>query len=330
MNKTSDQPIDLSIVIPMRNEALVIDELFKSLLPVLRSTGKTYEVICVNDGSTDDTLERLLGQQSKDRTIGVIDLSRGFGKEAALTSGIDHARGRAVVVMDADLQNPPEVIPKLIAKWEEGFEVVYGARRSRDRDGWLKRTTSEAFYAVFNKLSDTQLPPDAGDFRLMDRAVVDALRALPEHSRFMKGIFAWVGFRQVGVPYDCPERHAGESQWPFFKLFRFALDGIFSFSTVPLRLWTWVGTVTASISLLYAVFLVLRVFVSGRDVPGFASIMVAILFFGGVQLISIGVLGEYIGRIFRETKARPLYIVRQAYGLDAQDDRRESQCQERA
>lgn len=311
--------VDLSIVIPMCNESAVMDELFAQLVPVLEKTGKTYEIICVNDGSDDDTLKRLLALQDEITPLKVIDLSRRFGKEAALTSGIEHAKGRAVIVMDADLQDPPELIPDFIAKWEEGYEVVYGARRSRDQDSWLKRVTAQSFYAVFNKLSDTQLPQDAGDFRLMDRVVVDAMLRLPEHSRFMKGIFAWVGFRQIGVPFDRPERHAGESQWPYFRLFRFALDGIFSFSTVPLRLWTWIGTATALAGLLFAAFLVIRVLVYGRDVPGYASIMVAVLFFGGVQLISIGVLGEYIGRIFRETKARPLYIVRQTYGLQDKD-----------
>lgn len=306
---------DLSVIIPMHNESDMIDELFARLLPVLRSTHKTFEVICVNDGSGDDTLDRLLEKQGDEPALCVVDLSRSFGKEAALSSGIDHARGAGVIVMDADLQDPPELIPDLIAKWDEGFEVVYGARRSRDHDSWFKRTTARAFYALFNKLSDTQLPSDAGDFRLMDRVVVEALMALPEHSRFMKGIFAWVGFKQVGVPFDRPDRHAGESQWPYFKLVRFALDGIFSFSTVPLRVWTWVGTGTALVGLLYAVFLILRIAVYGIDVPGYASTMVAVLFFGGVQLISIGVLGEYIGRIFRETKQRPLYVVRQAYGL---------------
>lgn len=311
--------VDLSIVIPMCNESAVMDELFAQLVPVMEKTGKTYEIICVNDGSDDDTLKRLLALQDEITPLKVIDLSRRFGKEAALTSGIEHAKGRAVIVMDADLQDPPELIPDFIAKWEEGYEVVYGARRSRDQDSWLKRVTAQSFYAVFNKLSDTQLPQDAGDFRLMDRVVVDAMLRLPEHSRFMKGIFAWVGFRQIGVPFDRPERHAGESQWPYFRLFRFALDGIFSFSTVPLRLWTWIGTATALAGLLFAAFLVIRVLVYGRDVPGYASIMVAVLFFGGVQLISIGVLGEYIGRIFRETKARPLYIVRQTYGLQDKD-----------
>jgi len=311
---------ELSVVIPMRNEGPMVDALFARLLPVLNSTAKAFEVICVNDGSDDDTQVRLLALQDQFSAIRILELSRGFGKEAALTAGIDHARGAAVVVMDADLQDPPELIPELIAKWQEGYEVVYGARRSRDQDSWLKRTTAKAFYALFNKLSDTKLPPDAGDFRLMDRAVINALMAMPEHSRFMKGIFAWVGFKQIGVPYDRPERMAGESQWPYFKLFRFALDGLFSFSTVPLRLWTWIGTGTASIALMYALYLVVRVFVSGRDVPGYASLMVAILFFGGVQLISVGVLGEYIGRIFRETKRRPLYIVKQAYGLDDKKD----------
>lgn len=314
---SKNKEIDLSVVIPMRNEGAMVEELFKQLLTVLKSTGLSFEVVCVNDGSDDDTLARLLDKQKKESAVVVIDLSRGFGKEAALTSGIDHASGKAVIVMDADLQDPPTLIPDFIAKWNDGYEVVYGARRSRDQDSWLKRTTAGAFYKVFNKLSDTQLPPDAGDFRLMDRVVVDALGRLPEHSRFMKGIFAWVGFKQIGVPYDRPERHAGQTQWPYFKLFRFALDGIFSFSTVPLRLWTWVGTITACAGLLYAALMILRVFVYGRDVPGYASIMVAVLFFGGVQLISIGVLGEYIGRIFRETKGRPIYVVKQTYDVKA-------------
>jgi len=313
---SKSKAVELSVVIPMRNEGPMVDALFARLLPVLDSTGKSFEVICVNDGSIDDTQVRLLAQRDHFQTVRILELSRSFGKEAALTAGLEHACGAAVVVMDADLQDPPELIPELLAKWQDGFEVVYGARRSRDRDSWLKRTTAQAFYALFNALSDTKLPPDAGDFRLMDRAVVDALLALPEHSRFMKGIFAWVGFKQTGVPYDRPERLAGESQWPYFKLFRFALDGLFSFSTVPLRLWTWIGSGVALVALSYASFLMIRVSVYGRDVPGYASLMVAILFFGGVQLISVGVLGEYIGRIFRETKGRPLYIVKKAHGLD--------------
>ena len=316
MTSSEDPPIELSVVVPMRNESLSVPELFDTLLPVLQDTGKSYEILCINDGSTDDTLALLLARQKDEPVIKIVDLSRGFGKEAALTSGIDHAQGAAVIIMDADLQHPPDVIPDLIAKWEEGYEVVYGARRSRIKDGWLKRLTSQGFYAVFNRLSDTKLPPDAGDFRLMDRVVVDVLRRLGEHSRFMKGMFAWVGFKQVGVPFECPERQAGESQWSYFKLLRFALDGIFSFSSAPLRLWTWIGATTAFFALVYAFFLVLRVFIYGRDVPGYASIIVAILFFGGVQLISVGVLGEYIGRIFRETKGRPIYIVKRTYGLD--------------
>ncbi|HEY9081137.1 glycosyltransferase family 2 protein [Magnetovibrio sp.] len=318
---STNKTVELSVVIPMRNEGPMVGALFARLIAVLNATGKAYEIVCVNDGSDDDTQARLLAQQQQFPSVRILELSRGFGKEAALTAGIDHACGSAVVVMDADLQDPPELIPDLIAKWQDGYEVVYGARRSRDHDSWLKRTTAKAFYALFNKLSDTKLPPDAGDFRLMDRAVVEALTTLPEHSRFMKGIFAWVGFKQIGVPYDRPERQAGESQWPYFKLFRFALDGLFSFSTVPLRLWTWIGIATALIALSYALFLVVRVWVYGIDVPGYASLMVAILFFGGVQLISVGVLGEYIGRIFRETKGRPLYIVKRAYGVDEKANR---------
>ncbi|MCW8916892.1 MAG: glycosyltransferase family 2 protein [Magnetovibrio sp.] len=308
-----DTPPEVSVVIPMHNESAMVNTLFERVFTVLNSLNQSYELICVDDGSSDDTLTRLLHAQGTYPQLQILELSRGFGKEAALSAGLDHAQGQAVIVMDADLQDPPELIKDFVEKWQEGYEVVYGARCSRDQDSWLKRTTASLFYKLFNRLSDTQLPTDAGDFRLMDRVVVDALKALPEHSRFMKGIFAWVGFRQIGVPFDRPERHAGETQWPYFKLFRFALDGIFSFSTVPLRLWTWVGTTTAFIGLLYAVFLIIRVMIMGRDVPGYASIMVAVLFFGGVQLISIGVLGEYIGRIFRETKQRPLYIVKKTH-----------------
>ena len=308
--------VTISVVIPMRNERDLLKPLFQRLLPVLEGLNEGFEVICVNDGSTDDTLERLKKRNAKHAAIRIVDLSRGFGKEAALTAGIDLARGRAVVVMDADLQDPPELIADFVAKWREGWQVVYGARRSRDKDSWLKRTTAKAFYAVFNRLSRTPIPPDAGDFRLMDRRVVDALKRLGEHARFMKGLFAWVGFKYTSVPFDRPERKAGESQWPFLRLLRFAFDGIFSFSTIPLRLLIWLGAVTAAVALLRAAYLVVRTWVFGIDVPGYASLMVAVLFFGGVQLISTGVLGEYIGRIFTESKNRPLYIVNQIIGFD--------------
>ena len=315
MSKTKSAHPVLSVVIPMRNEQAMLDLLFARLFPVLDVIGETYEIICVNDGSTDETLARLVDLHSKNASLRIVDLSRSFGKEAALTSGMEHARGDAVVVMDADLQDPPELIKDFIATWKSGSQVVYGARRSRDQDGFFKRVSAQKFYALFNHLSDTPIPPDAGDFRLMDRVAVDALLRLPEHSRFMKGMFAWVGFKQTGVPFDRPERPAGDTKWPFWSLYKFALDGIFSFSTVPLRVWTWVGSMAAVFALVYAAFLIVRTLIYGADVPGYASLMVAVLFFGGVQLISTGVLGEYIGRIYRDSKARPLYIVNQTIGF---------------
>ena len=312
----------ISVVIPFHNEQAMLDELFARLVPVLDKLKTTFEIICVNDGSTDDTLLGLIAKQTEHAQICIVDLSRSFGKEAALTSGLDHARGEAVIVMDADLQDPPELITDFVAKWQDGWQVVYGARRSRLQDGYFKRTTAKWFYKIFNRLSDTHIPPDAGDFRLLDRVVVDALKKLPEHARFMKGMFAWVGFKQTGVPFDRPERHAGESQWPALRLIRFALDGIFSFSTVPLRLWTWLGIITATLAMLYASFLIIRVMIYGIDAPGYASLMVAVLFFGGIQLISTGVLGEYIGRIFRESKGRPLYVVNQTIGFEVKKVRK--------
>ena len=311
---TKHKAPDLSIVVPMYNEQDGLAVFFERLHCVLRDTEKTFEVVCVNDGSSDDTLERLVSfQKNEYPSLHIVDLSRNIGKEAALSAGIEESQGRAVIVIDADLQDPPELISEFIAKWEVGYDVVYGVRKSRTKDTWFKRITAQFFYAVFNRLSKTKLPAGAGDFRLMDRKVVNALMKMPEHARFMKGIFAWVGFKQTGVPFDRPERHAGVSKWPFVKLAAFALDGIFSFSTVPLRVWSWIGSLTACLGLVYAAFLILRVLVYGRDVPGYASIMVAVLFLGGIQLISIVVLGEYIGRIFSETKNRPLFIVRQTY-----------------
>lgn len=306
----------LSVVIPMRNEQAMIDTLFSRLLPVLDAVGETYEIICVNDGSTDETMSRLVAKHKNNPAIRVIDLSRGFGKEAALTSGIEHARGDAVVVMDADLQDPPELIADFVATWKSGYQVVYGIRSSRAEDGFFKSFTAQRFYALFNLVSGTYIPPDAGDFRLMDRVVVDALLQLPEHSRFLKGMFAWIGFKQTGLPFERPKRPAGESKWPFWRLFKFALDGIFSFSTAPLRVWILIGSITAFLALIYATFLIVRTLVYGIDVPGYASLLVTVLFLGGVQLISSGIIGEYIGRIYTESKARPLYIINQMHGFD--------------
>ncbi|MCB9948253.1 MAG: glycosyltransferase family 2 protein [Rhodospirillaceae bacterium] len=309
----------LSIVVPMYNEAPVIDAFFARVLPILAGLVRDYEILCVNDGSGDGTLEVLLAHHECNPHVKIIDLARNFGKEQALTAGLDAARGDAVIPMDADLQDPPELIATFLAKWREGFDVVYGVRESRDSDSLAKRSTARMFYRLFNRLTEVRIPENTGDFRLMDRRVVAALRRLPERNRFMKGLFSWVGFRQVGVPYRREPRAAGQTKWSYWRLWNFALDGITSFSTVPLRLWSYAGAAVALFAFLYAAFLVVRTIVSGVDVPGYASLMVVILFLGGVQLISLGVIGEYLGRLYREAKGRPTYLVGRTYGLDGDE-----------
>ncbi|MBA3708847.1 MAG: glycosyltransferase family 2 protein [Planctomycetes bacterium] len=314
--------IDLSIVIPMHNEAAGVDALFDRLVPVLSATGLRCEIVCVNDGSTDDTLARVLERARRHPPVlmRVVDLSRNFGKEIALTAGLDICDGRAVVPLDADLQDPPEVIAQLIAKWREGYEVVYAVRGDRAQDPLLKRMTALLFYRVFNAVAKTRIPVDTGDFRLMDRKVVLALRRLPERTRLMKGIFAWVGFRHTGVTYARPARRAGSSAWSNWALLRLAIDGIVSFSSLPLRLWAMVGSVIALGAFAYGAFLVAHVLIYGRDVPGYASLMVVGLFAFGIQLITLGTIGEYLSRVFDEVKQRPLYIVREEHRIDGGED----------
>ena len=300
----------------MHDEAEVLDLLFQRLDAVIATVGVEAEIICVDDGSRDATLDMLRARSASDPRVRVIALSRNFGKEAALTAGIDAARGRMVAPIDADLQDPPELIVEFVTLWEQGYDVIYGMRTDRGSDSWLKRMTAGAFYQVFNSMTASPIPASAGDFRLMDRDVVEALKRLPERNRFMKGLFAWVGFRQVGVPYMRPARAAGASSWRYGQLWRFALDGITSFSTAPLRIWTTVGLVTAGLALLSAVALIVRVMLLGREVPGYASLMVVVLFSFAVQMVAFGVLGEYIGRLYDEVKNRPLYLVRERVGFE--------------
>jgi glycosyltransferase involved in cell wall biosynthesis len=307
----------LSIIIPMFNEEDVLAPLFERLVPVLERLGESFEIICVDDGSSDRTAEIVRSRSAKDPRIKLIGFSRNFGKEAALTAGLDHARGDAVIPLDADLQDPPELIGALVGKWREGYDVVYGLRASRDRDTLHTRLSAQLFYALMRRMAGIDMPSNAGDFRLMDRRVVDALKGLREHNRFMKGLFAWIGFRQVAVPYERPERAAGRTKFNYWKLWNFAIDGFTGFSTLPLRLAGYVGFLTALTSLVYGAYLVIRTLVSGVDVPGYASLMVAVLFLGGLQLIVLGVIGEYLGRSYTEAKKRPLYIVRERMGLDA-------------
>jgi glycosyltransferase involved in cell wall biosynthesis len=308
-------PPVLSIIVPMFNEARNAGALFARLVPVVEGLRLTYEIICIDDGSRDDTLTQLVALRDRYPALKIVALSRNFGKEIALTAGLQHAAGRAAIPIDADLQHPPEIIPELVGKWREGYEVVYAVRRSRETESFARRLFASSFYWIFGRLSEVPIPKDAGDYRLLDRRVVDAINAMPERSRFMKGIFAWVGFRQIGVEYDVEPRREGASGWSLRKLFHFAVDGLTSFSNFPLIAWGYVGAVIAAASLVTGAYFVLRTLIEGVDVPGYASLIVAVLFLGGVQLLTLGIIGSYIGRIFQEVKRRPLYLVREMHGF---------------
>ncbi len=309
--------VEISVIVPLYNESASIEQLFARLTPVLSGLHTSYEIICINDGSQDDTLSKLIKFWQQNPAIKIVNLSRNFGKEIALTAGIDYASGAAVIPIDADLQDPPELIVQLIAKWREGYDVVYGTRRSRQGETWFKKISSTAFYHTIGRMSHVPIPANTGDFRLLDRQVVEAIKKLPERTRFMKGLFAWVGYKQTSVLFDREPRYSGRTTWNYWKLWNFALDGIISFSFLPLKVWSYVGVTVSVISLLYALMLVVRTLVFGVDVPGYASLMVAILFLGGIQLITLGVLGEYLGRVYEEVKGRPLYFVREEYGFNS-------------
>jgi glycosyltransferase involved in cell wall biosynthesis len=305
----------LSIVIPMYNEEAVIEQCFNTLKPILDAVDQDWEIICVDDGSRDDSVKIVRRLADADARIKLLEFSRNFGKEAALTAGLDATTGDAVIPLDADLQDPPELIPQMVEKWREGWKVVLAVRAQRSGDSAAKRITAGWFYNIMSRISSVSIPRNAGDFRLMDRQVVEAVKQLPERTRFMKGILAWVGFETTQVTYDRPERSAGETKFAFRSLWKLALDGIFSFTTLPLKIWTYLGAVISLLAFAYAIVLIVRTMLFGTDVPGYASLMVMILFMGGIQLISLGVIGEYVGRIFRETKQRPLYIVKQKTGF---------------
>ena len=305
----------LSIVVPIYNESLNLDGFFARLIPALEGTGEPFEVICIDDGSKDDSVAKLKRVNQADPRVKLLVFSRNFGKEAALSAGLANAAGHAVIPIDADLQHPPEMIPDMVAKWREGYDVVYAVRRERTGQSLLSRLQARAFYWLFEKLSEVKMPREVGDFRLLDRKVVDAINAMPERTRFMKGIFAWVGFRQVGIPYTQEERVHGESSFNLVRLLRFAFDGLVAFSDMPLRMWTVIGAVVSGFAFLYIVVRLVRTLVYGIDVPGYESIIVTILFLGGVQLITLGIIGHYLGRVFNEVKGRPLYIVRERLGV---------------
>ena len=286
---------------------------FERVMKVMESSGEEFEIVCVNDGSRDNTLEILKNYADKDTRIRVIDFSRNFGKESALTAALDYSHGDAVIPIDADLQDPPELILKMIAKWREGYEVVLAKRADRSSDSFLKRVTAVLFYKFHNIISQPHIPENVGDFRLMDRKVVDALGGLKETHRFMKGLFAWAGFKTFTIDYTRDSRAGGSTKFNGIKLWKFALEGITSFSTAPLTMWLYVGTFTALCAFLYGLYIFIRTLVFGIETPGYASLVCLILFLGGLQLIGIGILGEYLGRTYIESKRRPVYIVREVY-----------------
>ncbi len=304
----------LSVVIPFKNESAGLAALFDALLPVLEQAGLAFELVAVDDGSTDDTLQRLLARQAEAGWLRVVELSRSFGKEAALAAGLDSAAGDVVVTMDADLQDPPELVLEMLERWRQGADTVVAGHSDRTAHTLGKRLTAAAFYRLMNRIGDVRLEPHAGDFRLFDRAVVDAYRRLPERVRFNKGLFAWLGFRQEYIPHTRPERaDGGPGRWSSWRLVNFAVDGITSFSSFPIRVWSWMGFAVAAAAMAYAAFIFVRTLILGVDVPGYASLMVTLLFFAGVNMVGIGLLGEYVGRIFLETKGRPLYVVRREH-----------------
>lgn len=305
----------VSLIVPMFNEAEGLETFFGRVSTVMREIGVPYEIVAVDDGSRDATLAGLKTQRAADPHIKIVALSRNFGKENAMTAGISYAQGDVVIPIDADLQDPPDLIAQFLEKYAQGYDMVYGVRQTRDRDSVGKRLTAGSFYRIFNRLSRDKIPENAGDFRLMDRAVVDAFKALPERNRFLKGLFAWVGFKSIGIPFDRPEREAGTTKFNYWRLWNFAIDGITSFSTAPLRWWGYIGLGVAVMSFLFALSLILQVLIWGRDVPGYASIMVVVLFLGGMQLLSLGIIGEYLGRLYMESKSRPNFIVREAEGF---------------
>ena len=302
----------ISLIVPCYNEASNIETFYNSFINTFHSIENQYiyEIIFIDDGSEDETLDKMISLAKNDHNIKIIELSRNFGKEAALTAGLDVSSGDAIIPIDADLQDPVELILEMISVWNSGAEIVLAKRINRSEDSWLKRVTASFFYKIHNSISDIKIPNNVGDFRLMDRSVVNAIKSLPEQQRFMKGLFSWVGFKTASIEYSRLARNAGSTKFSGWKLWNFAIEGITSFSSLPLRIWTYIGFLGAISSLLYAFIIIFKTIIFGIDVPGYASLIVLLLFFGSLQLIGIGVLGEYISRIYMESKKRPIYIIR--------------------
>jgi len=307
--------MQLSVIVPVFNEEAVLPSFFARLRPALDACTADYEILFINDGSSDGTLSLLKTYAAQDKRVKIISLSRNFGKEAALTAGLTAARGEAVLLLDADLQDPPEIIPQLWEKFQQGFDNVYGVRQDRACDSFVKRVTAQSFYKLYNRLADTPIPYNAGDFRLLSRRAVQAVLSLPERERFMKGLFAWVGYKSAAVPFVREKRAAGHTKWGYVKLWNFALNGLTASTTLPLKLWTYFGVFISLASFVFALWTAYKKIVFGNPVSGWTSLMVAILFFSGVQLITLGVIGEYLSRIFNEVKQRPAYFIDEKINL---------------
>lgn len=312
----TDLEKSISVVVPAFNEARNIAPFLERLVPVMNAIGIPFEIIFVDDGSKDDTAARIAAARAQNHAVKLVRFSRNFGKEAALNAGLAHACGDAVIQLDADLQHPPELLADFVREWKDGGEIVYGARQSRDDDGPMRRFLTKSFYRIFSIVSDVRLMEGLGDFLLLDRKAVDAILALPERERFTKGLYAWVGFRRVAVPFEVAPRAHGHSAWSLFKLFAFAISAITSFGTLPLRVWTYIGLFLSLSSMVYAGLIVLEWLRYGTNVPGYPSLMVGICFFSGVQLFGLGIVGEYLSRVLAEVKQRPLYLVSEKVGFD--------------
>jgi glycosyltransferase involved in cell wall biosynthesis len=307
----------ISIVIPAYNESSALHELHQRLTHVVDGMSVSAEFVYVNDGSHDDTLQVIRAIRSHDPRVALVDLSRNFGKEIAMTAGLDHARGEAVILIDADLQDPPELIPELCRRWREGYDVVYATRVSREGESWLKKQTARLFYRAMERVGTTPIPRDTGDYRLLSRGAVDALTQLREQHRFMKGLFSWIGYRQTSVRYVRDARLAGDTKWNYWRLWNLAIEGFTSFTAAPLKISTYIGIGTAVVAFTYGLIIIGRTLLYGREVPGYASLIVVMLFLGGIQLVALGILGEYVGRTFNEVKQRPLYFVQHYLPADS-------------
>ena len=306
----------LSIVAPAYNEERNLPAFLAAIVPVLEALGDTFEIIFIDDGSRDGTLGMLAAAASQDPRIKVVGLARNFGKDIALSAGLAHASGLAIIPIDCDLQHPVELIPQFVAKWREGFDMVLGVRSKRDEEGFVRRNLSKTYYKVMRSMTSVEIPPNAGDFRLLDRKILEVINQMPERHRFMKGIFAWPGFKVASIEFQARQRaNDTQTSWSFFKLWRFALDGLFSFSTAPLKLWTYIGALSAGVAFIYMMITIIQKLFWGISAPGYASLLIVVLFFNGLLLISNGIQGEYIARIFEEVKGRPLYVVGRTFGF---------------